>query len=135
MRQRHVSYSPVMRNWRRERIEQPPIQPALRAREHHDFWPGFVVALVGVLLLLAGARHLTGVETTDGDTAWETQLIKAFSSGGLSYTDPSARPPPRMPEDLPGMVLPPAPPDEPPLATGSRWKVRVNLGASSPCPT
>ncbi len=118
------------------RVPQPPVNPALRDREHHDFWPGFITALIGVVLLFAGARHLTGVDTVEGSTAWETQLMKAFSTGGLQYAD-------RMP--------PPAPPrlDDPDAsaealdrwarenaaAVPPSWKIRVDIGAKQACPT
>ena len=77
----------------RIRIEQPPIQPALRDPERHDFWMGFVLALIGLIVLLCGARHLTGIETTDGHSAWETQVVKAFSTGGIRLLDLTAVPP------------------------------------------
>jgi hypothetical protein len=124
----------MMRRTRTTRVEQPPIQPALRDPERHDFWPGFVCALIGLIILLAGARHLTGVETTDGDSAWETQLIKAFSSGGLEYASSSARRAQPPPDPIPGVFLPPEAPDEPSDA-GPRWTLRVNLSAKTPCPT
>ena len=119
-----------------KRVPQPPVNPALRDREHHDFWPGFITALIGVVLLFAGARHLTGVDTVEGGTAWETQLMRAFSSGGLQYAD-------RMP--------PPAPPklDDPAAsaealdrwarenadAAPPSWRIRVDIGAKQACPT
>ena len=76
------------------RVPQPPVNRALRALERHDFWPGFVVALAGLVVAFCGARHLTNVETVDGNSAWEVQLVKAFSSGGLQYPDQVAPPPP-----------------------------------------
>jgi hypothetical protein len=122
-----------------KRIKQPPIQPALRDSEHHDFWPGFICALIGVVVLFCGARHLTAVDTTDGNSAWEHQLVKAFSSGGIQYVDRTARPlhrDPFAPPDAlaapPPVTLEPAGDGEP---TGPRWKIKVNLGASTPCPT
>ena len=36
-----------------KRIPQPPVDPALRDLEHHDFWPGFIVVLAGVVLAFA----------------------------------------------------------------------------------
>jgi hypothetical protein len=117
------------------RIPQPPVNPALRDVEHHDFWPGFIVALIGVVLTFGGARHLTNVDTVEGSTAWEVQLITAFSSGGLQY-----------PSQLP--LSPPPRLDDPALAaaaldrwardqarTAPTWKVRVDTGAKAPCPT
>jgi hypothetical protein len=119
-----------------QRIPQPPVNRALRARERHDFWTGFVVALAGAAVAFCGARHLTTLGTVDGNTASETQLVKAFSSGGLQYADEVAPPPPPKLDNVanPGEALdrwakqragfqPPA------------WKVRVDAGATTPCPT
>jgi hypothetical protein len=118
------------------RLPQPPLNPALRDLERHDFWPGFIAALAGVILVFCGARHLTGLDTADGDTAWETQLVKAFSNGGVQYAS---------------KISPPAPPklDDPDaqaeaLDRWSReqanwqpptWIVRVDTAAKTPCPT
>jgi hypothetical protein len=120
-----------------KRVEQPPIQPALRDREHHDFWPGFICSLIGLLVLFCGTRHLTAVDTTDGNSAWEHQLIKAFSSGGIQYVDRTARPAHRDPFAPPGQFAPPPPPEltGDQETTGPRWKIKVNLGANTPCPT
>jgi len=114
------------------RVPQPPVNPALRATERHDFWAGFIVALVGVAFTVCGARHLTAVDTVNGGTAWETQLIKAYSSAGLQYAD----------------HLPPTPPpkgDDPEAldrwarqvehATAPSWKVRVDTESKAACPT
>lgn len=118
------------------RVEQPPINPLLRDPERHDFWPAFVLVLIGLMILVCGARHLTEVETTEGETAREVQLIKAFSSGGIRFLDLSSPPPPLPTDD--------------PLATARaleawdrqnsnggppQWKVRVDTGAKTPCPT
>ena len=73
--------------------------PRSRAREGHDFWLGFVVALAGAVMAFCGARHLTNVDTVDGNTAWETQLVKAFSCGGLQYANQLAPPPPPKLDD------------------------------------
>ncbi len=120
----------------RIKIEQPPIQPALRDPERHDFWTGFVLALIGLILMVCGARHLTGVDTTDGGSAWETQLVKAFSSGGIRLLDLAAPPPP-PPTDDPAAQARAAAQLERNLArmSGPRWKVKVDTGASTPCPT
>jgi hypothetical protein len=113
------------------------VDPAQRDAERHDFWPGFVVLLTGALLILGGARRLTGLDTVEGNSAWETQLIKAFSSGGLQYADqlePSA--PPRPTGELAA--------DAAALARWAKeqtggiprsWQVRVDTGAKTPCPT
>ena len=39
------------------RVPQPPLDPALRDSERHDFWPGFIAALVGIILLFCGAVY------------------------------------------------------------------------------
>jgi hypothetical protein len=112
------------------------VNPALRDVEQHDFWPGFIVALIGILVVYCGARHLTGVDTVDGTTARETQLVRAFSFGGLQYAS---------------QLAPPQPPklDDPAAAAAAldrwaklqahtaapTWKVRVDTGAKTPCPT
>ena len=119
-----------------QRVPQPPVNRALRAREGHDFWPGIVVALAGVALAFCGARHLTGLGTVDGNTAREIQLVKAFSSGGLQYADQVLPPPPPKLDDVanPAEAL-----DrwakqrasfQPPT-----WKIRVDSNATTPCPT
>ncbi len=120
----------------RIKIEQPPIQPALRDPEGHDFWTGLVVVLIGLIVLVVGARHLTGVETTDAHTAWETQLVKAFSSGGIRLLDLTAVPPPPPPDD-PAARARAEEQFERNLAkaSGPRWQVKVDTGASTPCPT
>ncbi len=118
----------------RRRVRQPAIQPALRDPERHDFWPGFICALIGLIVMFVGARHLTGVETTDGGSAWETQLIKAFSSGGIEIGIPAPKPAAVGPDGLPEPAVAPEPePREP--EPGLLSKVRVNLGAKTPCPT
>lgn len=119
-----------------KRIPQPPLNPALRDTEKHRFWPAFTVVTAGALLVLCGARHVTSIETTDGNSAWETQLVKAFSSGGLQYPQQVASPPPPNLEDPAAMAAAldrwakknasaPAP----------SWKVRIDTSAATPCPT
>ena len=119
-------------------LPQPPVQPALRATEAHEFWPGFIIGIVGFILLLTGAQHVTGVPTIQESSASEAQLVKAFSSGGLQYASRLAPPPPpRLGSGDPSAAADaleqwqrqrantPAP----------TWKVRVDVGASTPCPT
>lgn len=119
-----------------KRISQPPVNPALRALERHDFWPGFVAALAGVAVIFCGARHLTRVDTTDGSTARETQLIKAFSSGGVQYASEQAPP---SPPKLDGVANPAEALDrwarQQANAQPPAWKIRVDLGAQAACPT
>ena len=118
------------------RVPQPPVNPALRSPERHDFWLAFIVLLMGGILVICGARQATDIPTVDGGTASELQLVKAFSSGGLQY--------PSQVESLP------PPPLDDPHATGEAlerwarqqasaspptWKVRIDTAAATPCPT
>ena len=105
------------------KVVQPPINRLARDPERRDFGPGLVLTLIGVLVALCGARHLTGVETLEGNTAWETQLIRAFTVGGLQFPDPAPSP---LLLEAPGAGPPPAAALLPP---------RVNTGANTPCPT
>ena len=105
------------------------MDPALRDIERHDFWTGFAIALAGLVLVVCGARHLTSIETVEGGTAWETQLIKAFSSSGLQFPEQAAPPPPPRDND-PAALQRWAKQNNAPT-----WKVRVDAAASAPCPT
>ena len=116
------------------RIPQPPVDPLRRDPEHHDFWPGFILVVIAIALIGTGATHVTSVETTDGDSAWEAQLIKAFSCGGLLVED-------AVPVTDPALF------DDPAAAAAALeelaqaeegsflFKYVVNTGASDPCPT
>ena len=119
-----------------QRVSQPPVNPVLRDAEPHEFWGGFIVALIGVLLAGGGAWHVTGVDTIEGGTARETQLVKAFSSGGLQYPHQVAPPPP------PKMDDPVAEAEaldrwarQSASAAEVTWKVRLDTSAKTPCPT
>jgi len=114
------------------RVPQPPVNPAARDPERHDFWPGFIAALIGIILTFCGARHVTGVDTVDGGTASELQLVKAFSFDGLQYPDQIAPPPPPRgndPEALERWARQTHNTEAP------TWKVRVDTAAKTPCPT
>jgi hypothetical protein len=115
-----------------KRFAQPPVNPAARDLEHHDFWPGFVAALIGLILAFCGARHLTNVDTVDGGNAWETQLVRAFAFGGLQYADQLSPPPPPRGDDPEALErwARQNRDAEPPT-----WKVRVDTAAKTPCPT
>jgi hypothetical protein len=119
-----------------KRIPQPPVNPALRALERHDFWPGFVVVLAGMIVTFCGARHLTSVDTVDENVASEIQLVKAFSSGGLQFPDQVAPPPP---PNLDAVADPGAALDrwakQQANVQSPAWKIRVDVGAKTPCPT
>ena len=88
--------------------------------------------IIGVLIIFCGTRHMTGLDTIDGNSAWEFQLVKAFTSGGLEYT-------------IPGALAEPPPPDDPAAEAraaeqmsqpkSSKLVYRVNTGAQNPCPT
>ena len=119
-----------------KRVPQPPVNPALRNVERHDFWPGFVAVVAGVVLAFCGVRHLNGMDTVTGNTASEIQLVKAFSSGGLQFADQLAPPPPpnladaaAEAEALDRWAKQQA------NATPPTWKVRVDTAAATPCPT
>jgi hypothetical protein len=116
------------------RVHQPAINLLARDTEHRDFWPGFVLALIGLVLLAAGFSHLTDLETLDQNNAWERQLVKAFSTGGLQYATPAA--PPR-PGDLtdPAIPRPPGVSLAKPSALDRGSRVRINTEARTPCPT
>ena len=115
-----------------QRIPQPPVNPALRDVESHDFWPGFIVALIGLILAFCGARHLTAVDTVDGGNAWETQLVKAFSFDGLQYAEKMSSPPPPGGDDPEAMERWARETRE---AKAPTWKIRVDTAAKTPCPT
>ena len=118
----------------RKRIAQPPIDPLRRDPERHDFWPGFIGTLIAALVVLCGVGHATRVETTDGNAAYESQLVKSFTCGGLKAEDPVK-------------VVDPATFDDPAAAAAAlermareearsfRIRYRVNTGAADPCPT
>ena len=114
------------------RVPQPPLNPALRDLEHRDFWPGFIATLIGLILAFCGARHLTGVDTVDGGSAWETQLIKAFAFDGLQFASKLESPPP-PPGDDPEAFERWARQNQ--NAEPPTWKVRVDTAAKTPCPT
>jgi hypothetical protein len=118
------------------RIHQPPVNPGRRDLEHHHFRPGFIAVLTGLVLVLLGARHLTGVGTMTGSIATETQLIAGFASGGLQYADRIApAPPPKLDDPIAAAealdrwerqqagIRPPT------------WKVRVDTESRAACPT
>jgi len=119
-----------------KRVPQPSVDPAARALERHDFWPGLAATLAGAALLFCGARHLTSVDTADGGSAWETQLMKAFSASGVQYASEQAAPPPPK---LDGLANPAEALDrwakQQANARPPSWKIRVDLGAKAACPT
>jgi hypothetical protein len=120
-----------------KRVPQPPVNPATRALERHDFWPGFAATLVGLIIVFCGARHLTSVGTKDGDKAWETQLVRAFSSGGLQYPSQVPPPPPPRLEDpaAQAQALERWAKQQRANQEAPTWKVRVDVSAKTPCPT
>jgi hypothetical protein len=119
-----------------KRVAQPPINPALRDVERHNFLPGFTVVTVGVLLALWGVRHLTGLGTVDGNTASEIQLVKAFASSGLQYAaELPPKPPPRLSDPAAEAEALDRWAKEQANATPTSWKVRVDTAAAAPCPT
>ena len=117
-----------------QRVAQPPIQPSQRPAERAEFWPGFILSIIGLLVLLAGTQHLTGVDTTDGGTARETQLMKAFASGGLEMVEAAPLPDPGAFAD-PAQAAAAIEQWERASARSTGPKFRVNTGAANPCPT
>jgi len=112
------------------------MDPALRDVEWHSMWPGLVLAVAGLVLLVCGALHSTTLGTVDEGVAQETQLVMAMTSGGIKYAS---------------HVKPPAPPKLEGLANPAEamrqwnrqlaefkpptWKIRVDTAARTPCPT
>ena len=119
-----------------KRVPQPPIDPAARATERHGIWPGMIGGLLGLALVIGGALRAIGVDTTDGDSAREHQLIKAFASGGLKYASRQAPAPPPNLEGVenPAEVLDRWARDQAKKQEAT-WKVRVDTSAKTPCPT
>jgi hypothetical protein len=118
------------------RVPQPSVNPAARAAERHDFWPGFAAVVAGAAVLFCGAGHVTRVPTATGGAAREMQLVKAFSSGGVQYASEQSAPPPPNLDNVANPaealdrwarqqanVVPPS------------WRIRVDLGAKAACPT
>jgi hypothetical protein len=122
--------------WRKQhqRIPQPPVQASARSSERHDFWAGFILAAAAAVLLFCGVRHVTGVETTDGESAREHELVKSFARGGLQLVPPPKPPNPASYEDpaAAAAALERFVREE---ASRPRIKYRVNTGAVDPCPT
>lgn len=117
-----------------QRVSQPPVNPARRDPERHDFWPPFILVLIAGILLLCGGWHRTNLETTEGDAAREVQIIKSFASGGLQAVDSAAVPDPASFSD-PAAAAAALERMARAEARGSRLKYRVNTGAADPCPT
>jgi hypothetical protein len=119
-----------------KRVPQPPVNPALRDVERHNFWPGSVAVAVGVVLAVWGVRHLTGLGTASGNTATEIQLVKAFSSSGLQYANEmTPPPPPRLQDPAAEAEALDRWAKQQANATPPTWKVRVDTAAAAPCPT
>jgi len=118
------------------RVPQPPVNPALRALERHDFWPGFAAVLAGVIVTFCGARHLTGVDTVAGNSASELQLVRAFSSGGVQYASQLAPPaPPKLEDPAAEAEALDRWAKQQANATPPQWAVRIDTDAKTPCPT
>jgi hypothetical protein len=119
-----------------KRVPQPPIDPARRDPERHEFWPGLVGVVIAGALLFCGARHLTAIDTVGGSTATEAQLTKAFSVGGLQYADQVApAPPPRLDDPAAAAEALDRWARQTANAAPPSWKVRVDTGAKKACPT
>lgn len=119
------------------RVAQPPVNPARRRSERHAFWPGAAITLTGLLAAVIGMARPTGIDTVGGGRARETQLMKAFTSGGLQFADQVEPPEPPKPTGNPAA-------DAAALARWDKqmaaakpptWKLRVDPSAKTPCPT
>jgi hypothetical protein len=116
------------------RIEQPPIDPSRRDPEARGFWPGFVLAVAGLILLSSGLLRSTEAETADGERVRETQLVKAFTSSGIHLAESATQAPPRLePPPEPGQPFEPRFPPPPKKAAKHKWVVDVKSQAA--CPT
>jgi hypothetical protein len=116
------------------RVAQPPIDRSKRELERREPWTGLGLGLVSLVVLFCGATHTTDVATESGGNASEVQLVKAFSSGGLHYSQPYALPAPSVLND-------------PTKAAAAfqrlqerdrkldKIKYTVDVGAKTPCPT
>jgi hypothetical protein len=122
--------------WRgkKDRVPQPPVSAATRDPERHTFWTAAIFVVGGIILLICGATHSTGLETADGETAREMQLVKSFAVGGLQLA-PRPRPPDPARYNNPAELA--AAMDrferEEREAPGIRYV--VNTTAADPCPT
>lgn len=113
-----------------KRVDQPPVNRALRELERHSFWPGFAAVLAGLVLVVRGLGHSTSVDTVQGGAADEMQLVRAYSFGGLQFADEVAPPPPprsNNPEEFERWARQ--------SASVPSWVVRVDTSAKAPCPT
>ena len=115
-----------------QRVPQPSVNPALRELERHDFWPGFIAALIGIILTFCGARHLTDVDTVMAAPPGKRSWSKPFPSMACNTPIRLRRPRPRE-----GMIpkRSNAGPDKTATTEAPTWKVRVDTAAKTPCPT
>jgi hypothetical protein len=122
--------------WRgkRDKIPQPPISAQNRDPERHGWWTGTIFAVCGVVLLVLGARHVTGLETQDKEPAREHQLIKSFAYGALKVAPPPAPPDPTQFED-PADAIAALEKFEREERERPAVKYVVHTGAVDPCPT
>ena len=123
----------------RPRIAQPRVDPSRRASEQHSFTPALLVSLLAITLVCIGSTRSTGVQTVQGARATETQLVKAFSSGGIQYASQLAATPPPRPTDDPVASAAAlerwAKNRETDAGDHPDWRIRVDPAATTPCPT
>jgi len=118
------------------RVPQPPIDREHREPEIHDFWTGGVIVIIGIILMVSAGRHWTKVETLNQTPAHETQLIKAFSTGGLKFASHDAdAPPPKVEDPAQAAEALEKWAQKRAKSTAATWKVRVDTDAKTPCPT
>lgn len=116
------------------RIPQPQVIARLRPTEAHGGWLGLMVILIAAALLTTGAQHWTQVNTTDGNSAKEAQLVKAFTCGGLQAKTAVTMPDLSQYDD-PAQAA--AALDRMARERAHSFPIRyqVNTGAADPCPT
>lgn len=116
------------------RVAQPPMDPLKRDLELREPWVGLGLALIGAVLLFCGITHITDVAAQTGSSASEIQLIKAFASGGLHYTQPYALPDPSVLND-PARAAAAFERLQQRNRKLDKIQYRVDVGAKTPCPT
>ncbi len=118
----------------RPRVVQPRINPSARSAETRDWWSGLALICVALLFLVCGVTHITGIDTLGGTSASEWQLMKAFSNGGLRYSDALAVRDPSILND-PVRSIPSFEQRQQHPRNLPRLTYRVDAGATTPCPT
>ena len=119
-----------------QRVPQPDIDPSARDRERRSSWPGLVLGVVGLLTGLFGLGRVTDVETVGGGLAIESEINMAFAHGGVRVVTPKPGPAMSPETGLPPWTGPLGLAGGPGMGEREgKLKLRVDAGATSPCPT